>query len=311
MRLLQHSVRNALIICMLLVSASAVAASPILYVSYLSYSNGNSSLKGLNVGDTMSSDMTLAGVRCGTYTPGASSFKITACTAEHLAGLNAVCTIKDEPYIPGGMNVDGYFFEIKHRLVSGGESVDITEVLSPSGSLSQIRPQIFAKESYITTNLSDDGRDVIDVKCRYSGTSSVPMYYSLSGAQAGEQVTSEFTAKYVDVASLNISIEQPSPIVGKLMTTFESPFKMTTYYPSGRKFQLAPKITWDVSAPCDSWSPTLQLTDGTILGIHNADTGNLLRNSGGKSLTNIMTARFTPTTLGAFSCTGTLIVSFD
>ncbi|MEC5505029.1 hypothetical protein P9911_004085 [Klebsiella oxytoca] len=305
MRLLQHSVRNAFVICVLLISVPVIAAD----TYYTGYSAGSAG------GDTSASYLTITSLENSSTTErqtlsclwygvqgsfGYQRAVVPCSNSQHQTALKPVCTIDGQPYSPG-MNVQGVSYEIYQRYINQTNTYDVTVMLP-----------LVASNSYTTVFLgvkaTRDGFHVGDlsgaylearVECTYTNVYQITSL----GSYMGSLQPSIVYPVIVRVDSmLSVSVEQPSPVIGKLMREFDAPFKMTVTnaLPSENL-----SMTWDVGAPCDSWSPSLRLPDGSVLGIHHADSGRL------PSGTSIMTAKFTPTALGAFSCTGTLNVSLD
>lgn len=304
MRLLQHSVRNAFVICVLLLGfTSSVSASFFLWPLTLSSSAESSLHRMMSVGESMTVALPGGAVRCANfYSPIPSAYTLSpvTCTEEHIAAFKPNCTVNDNPYIPGMIEM-GLLVEILYYGQNPGTSEAVTLGQNlPLGNYKELVIQ--SKVTKIGTTSEIIANDSIKIYCVNSGTPSIPMTKDVNTAQRGQRVTVSGTIHINNVSTIDVSVEQPSPVIGKLMTEFDAPFKMTVAnaLPSENL-----SMTWDVAAPCDSWSPSLRLPDGSVLGIHHADSGRL------PSGISIMTAKFTPTALGAFSCTGTLNVSLD
>lgn len=305
MRLLQHSVRNAFVICVLLGSAPVVAVSRGDYMlAYMTNTEGADF--GVKVGTITARGASKVVERstafCATWwsiTGEALHPSPSQCTATHVAALKPVCTIDGQPYSPG-MNVRGLSFEIYQRYKDQTNHYDITDEL-PTGQIA-LYLGVKATNNGIHAGNLPGAYEEVNINCTYT-ESVLPIYSSSSVTAYGQHVGPiEYPFLFRVFSTLTVAVEQPSPVIGKLMTEFDAPFKMTVAnaLPSENL-----SMTWDVAAPCDSWSPSLRLPDGSVLGIHHADSGRL------PSGTSTMTAKFTPTALGAFSCTGTLNVSLD
>lgn len=305
MRLLQHSVRNAFVICVLLGSTPVIAATTYfagILASTPGYDFSSSQLTIPSMDN--SSTVERETLRCMVWFPlsGVYYSGVSECNATHIATLKPVCTIDSQPYSPG-MNVQGVSYDIYQRHQGQTSTYDVTEELpttaSSGGGNSIVYLGVKARRDGFHVGDLSGGYSEARVECTYSN-----VYVTAIGSAIIGQLQPSVVYPFVVRANamLSVSVEQPSPVIGKLMREFDAPFKMTV---TNAQPSQSLSMTWDVGAPCDSWSPSLRLPDSSVLGIHHVDSGRL------PSGTSIMTAKFTPTALGAFSCTGTLNVSLD
>lgn len=65
------------------------------------------------------------------------------------------------------------------------------------------------------------------------------------------------------------------------------------------------RLSWSVGQPCSDWEPVLRLPSGTELNPGTGDEGGVSHGD------HNLTATFTPTSLGSFTCYGTVTVSED
>ncbi|EQC0057000.1 hypothetical protein ACY0L3_002621 [Klebsiella oxytoca] len=92
---------------------------------------------------------------------------------------------------------------------------------------------------------------------------------------------------------------QPSPIRGAPNFEHDVSFRVVIQDSAGGTSQ----IKWSVASPCAEWQPVLSLPSGIQLN-PNTDIAEGIRNDSYN-----MIAKFTPTSVGEFSCTGTITVT--
>ncbi|HCQ8391326.1 TPA: hypothetical protein OMD89_002083 [Klebsiella oxytoca] len=300
MRLLQRSVRNAFAVCVLLGFSSSVYAGtwePAFSIMMAELPVQDISFYGAQRGYEKTS-LQIPVVYCYMYNTDNPTAYAQGCEDSHTPYIRPTCTVNGMPYFPG-ITVRGVTVNLKHGRDLTSSYRDVTEEFD-----SLFGAYYISMIASLTVNAinPEAGQDSLDFECTYSFPSSVKILLGgLYGSVVfGGQIRIPFSVTHID--AIDVSVEQPSPVIGKLMREFDAPFKMTVENVLSTE-RLS--MTWDVGAPCDSWSPSLRLPDGSVLGIHHADSGRL------PSGTSTMTAKFTPTALGAFSCTGTLNVSVD
>lgn len=105
-----------------------------------------------------------------------------------------------------------------------------------------------------------------------------------------------------DFAS-TVSLTQPPSKNGFINQEIDFPFTVTVTDPGQSSVKI--RTTFAVSSPCSGWSPELELASGATLDADGVTKGIL--NSG----TNNLHAKFTPTALGSFTCSGTMVVQLD
>ncbi|WP_404318734.1 hypothetical protein RX799_04080 [Klebsiella oxytoca] len=225
------------------------------------------------------------------------------CADEHLPALRPTCTVDGLPYSPG-MNVSGMIINIYHQDRNSSVSGTKYDVLTGSRPVDSNREGLYLGVSAVLTEkvLADEGQAFVrNIECTYAGTAGVPVYDRIITISPRAPLVFKFW--FVDRVSTQVSVTQPPYITGRLGGEFSSPFTLNATNVDFGSVDL--HLTWDVSAPCNDWSPTLLLPDGSALAAGHIDQGRLTSNI------NALTARFTPTALGVFSCTGTLNVSQD
>ena len=126
---------------------------------------------------------------------------------------------------------------------------------------------------------------------------------SLTCKVPGTTGSSSGTVTFKRNFAATVSLTQPPSKNGFINQEIDFPFTVTVTDPGQSSVKI--RTTFAVSSPCSGWSPELELASGATLDADGVTKGVL--NSG----TNNLHAKFTPTALGSFTCSGTMVVQLD
>lgn len=308
MQSFQCRVCSALILCLLLVSDNSFAAT---YFPAIGSTNRDFAVKAVDLSGRKSSEYSQKTMYCAGIV--GTAFIATSCNFPsplewlewaplYRQALIPVCTVNGRPYFPG-MNEMGVTVNILQAFEnSSSNRTDATLPLLQGGNGRGERVLLTVQGKVNSINVNNSG-DSVDVKCTYPGTAAVPTYYPVQPTSPAPANLYVYTVRFTNISAIKVSVKnQPAFATGALGRQLSMPFTMSVQNKLPTE-QLS--MSWDVSAPCNSWSPSLQLSNGTVLNIPHANLGRL------PDGISTHTAKFTPTALGNFTCTGTLNVSID
>jgi hypothetical protein len=168
----------------------------------------------------------------------------------------------------------------------------------------------------IATRPETNGGDPIPADIFVTGTMESPgdvveWYPILCTTNAGLLV--RYGALWMDTSyttSVSINLQrttqisipqQPGFIRGRVDQPVSAPFSLSIVDP----WEHAYRLSWTVGQPCSDWEPVLRLPSGTELNPGTGEDGEVSHGN------HNLIATFTPTSLGAFTCYGTVTVSED
>jgi hypothetical protein len=202
-----------------------------------------------------------------------------------LNNLATTCTINGSPYSQDVV-IDSIRWSIKANnrdIDSGLHSANNTGI-----------PLVISGIHDNITNLPE----TVTINCTTTKDSSV-LVLSPDLVETGESViTTTLNFNLIRSSSIAIS-QQPAHITGSVGLPVDAPFNLQINDVWNRSY----KLSWDVGAPCSQWQPVLKLPSNTLL-TPGADVEGDFDHG-----IHILTARFTPTNTGHFTCTGTVTVT--
>ena len=207
------------------------------------------------------------------------------------------CSVNGEPYTPGMRVFGGGHLSLIWQngpTNNSGRSVIDSFPFHPSvetNSSSSLGVMYFTVSSAHGILLPGS----LNIDCVVDTSRAGVPYTSIS---AGEVVSMTGT---INVTSQNgISVSPPPPMVGVPGREVKSSFTVSTNSIASVPF------SWDVSAPCSNWNPYLKVNgSGEAIGVGEVGIGSTLGRE------TPVTAYFSPTALGNFSCPATMTFYID
>lgn len=247
-----------------------------------------------NGGYITSFNYTVGLFSCGAAASGASK----SCLSPWNSDLNRVetsisCSVNGEPF-QDTIRYNG----ITIQLFFGSESsLTLSEqLLSGSGIANTNLNVKLSGEPYM-------GTDTIAIACVVSTSrsgltgDSRPAYNGLYV----DTVSYTKSITFTNMSAYSITISNPTHILGPTNHQATSHF-----FIEAPSMMSSATFTWDVGEPCRNWNPYLTVGGrATPIGIGYVDEGYI---TGGSTP---VTAYFTPTAAGAFTCSGILRFNFD